>query len=146
MTNVDAVHQVICAHDTNAFFIVEVVFEGIILLMGCVLAFKTRNLQDEFGEAKQLILAMYNIAVVCSVVVVLTNFMSSGQAGSRLLYAVGIFWVTIFSSCVFIIPRLLEAYYGISGTRTSVSGFRASSVPGRTPVSGHNKSSATERT
>ena len=104
ITNVDAVHQVICAHDTKAFLVVEVVFEGSILLIGFVLEFKNRNLEDEFGEAKQIILSMYNIAVVCSAVVAVTNFIINGKAHSCLLYAVGIFWVMVFSSCVFVIP------------------------------------------
>jgi hypothetical protein len=100
--------RITCSHDTNALFIVEMLFEGGLVLAGCVLAFKTRNLHSDFGEAKQLILAMYNIAVVGSVVVIVTNVMTTGQASKRVLIAIGILWGSVFSSCAFVIPRLLQ--------------------------------------
>lgn len=108
MTGGNVEQRIVCAHDTNALFIVEMIFEGGIVLAGCILAFKTRNLQGDFGEAKQLILAMYNIAVVASIVVIVTNVMTTGQASKRILIAVGILWGSVFSSCAFVIPRLLQ--------------------------------------
>ena len=58
------VQRIICSTETNAFYITQVVFEVGIVAIGCFLAYMTRNLQDEFGEAKQLIFAMYNVAFV----------------------------------------------------------------------------------
>ena len=104
--NVD--RRITCRHDTNAFMIVEMLFEGGLVLAGCILAFKTRSLQGDFGEARQLILAMYNIAVVASIVVIVTNVMTTGQASKRILIAIGILWGSVFSSCAFVIPRLLQ--------------------------------------
>ena len=66
MTGGNVQQRVTCSHDTNALFIVQMFFEGGMVVAGCVLAFKTRNLQGDFGESRQLILAMYNIAVVAS--------------------------------------------------------------------------------
>jgi len=107
----DVTQRIICSHDTSAFLITELIFEGGLLLLGCILAFKTRNMKGDFGEAKQLIIAMYGIAVVGSVVVIVSNAMgeAQGQANKRFLYAVGIFWGTVFSCCAFVLPRLFQA-------------------------------------
>ena len=116
-------HRVICAHNTYAFFITEIVFEGSLILVGCVLAFKTRKLKDEFNEAEQLILAMYNIALVGSIVVIVMSSVQTGQASQRLIHAMGIFWATTFSICMFAIPRILRARDS-NNDRTQVSGLR----------------------
>mmetsp|Transcript_20067 Transcript_20067/g.43780 ORF Transcript_20067/g.43780 Transcript_20067/m.43780 type:complete len:771 (-) Transcript_20067:110-2422(-) len=139
----DVTHQLICAHDTNAFLITELVYEGGLVFMGCVLAFKTRHLKGGFGEAKQLIIAMYNIALVGSVVLIVINVMDNGQAARRTLIAVGILWGTVFSCCAFVVPRLLRVREDIrrsiastgadsttaaSASRVRVSGLRISGL------------------
>mmetsp|Transcript_19587 Transcript_19587/g.43617 ORF Transcript_19587/g.43617 Transcript_19587/m.43617 type:complete len:347 (+) Transcript_19587:3-1043(+) len=108
MNGADVSHRVICAHDTNAFFVTELIFEGGLVLLGCILAFQTRHLKGDFGESKQLIIAMYNIAVVGSVVVIIVNVMDSDQATKRVLVAMGILWGSVFSCCAFVVPRLLR--------------------------------------
>jgi len=107
-------HRFICSHDTLAFLITELIFGGGVVLLGCILAFKTRNLRGNFGEAKQLIICMYDIALVGSVTVIVTMVMGAGangtgQASERMLKAVGAFWVTTFSCCAFVVPRLIQA-------------------------------------
>ena len=96
-----------CAHDTAAFIVVQCAYEGGLILLGCYLAFKTRNLADEFGESEQLAIAMYNIALVSSVVLVIVNTVDVTGATSRVLVTIAIVWSTMFSSGVFILPRLL---------------------------------------
>ena len=85
--------RITCAHNTHALFIVELLFEGGLVVAGCILAFKSRHLKGDFGEAKQLIIAMYNIAVVGSVVLIVVNVITTGQASKRILIAIGTLWV-----------------------------------------------------
>eukprot|EP00563_Minutocellus_polymorphus_P021157 CAMPEP_0197725082 /NCGR_PEP_ID=MMETSP1434-20131217/6758_1 /TAXON_ID=265543 /ORGANISM="Minutocellus polymorphus, Strain CCMP3303" /LENGTH=223 /DNA_ID=CAMNT_0043310527 /DNA_START=158 /DNA_END=829 /DNA_ORIENTATION=+ len=108
MSGGDVQQRITCAHNTNALFIIEMLFEGGLVLAGCILAFKSRHLKGDFGEAKQLIIAMYNIAVVGSVVVIVVNVITTGQASKRILIAIGILWGSVFSCCAFVIPRLLQ--------------------------------------
>jgi hypothetical protein len=82
-------------------------FEGGLVLVGCVLAFKTRNLKEEFGESKQLIFAMYNIAFIGLIDVAIST-VHVGQSTKNMFYAFGIFWGTVFSSLAFVLPRLMD--------------------------------------
>ena len=77
------------------------------MLVGCFLAFKSRNVDRRYGESKQLIFAMYNIALVGIVFLILLSVADIDPSGSRLLQGVGVWWGTVFSSAAFVIPRLV---------------------------------------
>ena len=126
----DVEFRVVCAHETAAFFAVQLTYEGGLLLIGCVLAFKTRNMSDQFGgESKQLIVAMYNIALVASVVLIVANVVEAYNGTIRVFVTVAICWCTVFSSGVFVLPRLLRvrAQQGNSNRRVTLS--RGTSAP-----------------
>merc|ERR1712087_634676 len=94
---------------TPAFFIAMLIYEGGLVLVGCVLAFKTRNLHDNFNESKQILLAMYDTAVIGSVLLIVSNVAVTHQGAQRILFTVGVFWTTCFASMVFVLPRLMQA-------------------------------------
>jgi len=100
--------RIVCDTETQAFFIIQLVFDAGIVFAGCVLAYLTRNMKDDFGEAKQLIFAMYNIAFVGVIVVVVTKVADLASSGEKLLQALGVLWGTVFSTGIFVIPRLLQ--------------------------------------
>eukprot|EP00581_Thalassiosira_minuscula_P033328 CAMPEP_0183786912 /NCGR_PEP_ID=MMETSP0739-20130205/67270_1 /TAXON_ID=385413 /ORGANISM="Thalassiosira miniscula, Strain CCMP1093" /LENGTH=521 /DNA_ID=CAMNT_0026030977 /DNA_START=457 /DNA_END=2022 /DNA_ORIENTATION=- len=102
-------HRYVCSHDTQAFFVVMLTYEGGLILVGCVLAFKTRNLCDEFNESKQIIFAMYDLAVIGSVLLIVSKAVATSQGAQRVLFAVGVFWTTCFASLVFVLPRLIPS-------------------------------------
>ena len=101
-------HRYVCAHNTPAFFLDMLIYEGDLIVVGCVLAFKTRHLIEEYNEAKQLILAMYDTAFVGSFLLVFSNVVVTYQAHMRLVAVVGIFWATCFASSVFVLPRIMQ--------------------------------------
>jgi hypothetical protein len=101
-------HRYVCEHKTSAFFVVMLIYEGGLLIVGCVLAFKTRHLRSEFNESKQIILAMYDTAVVASILLIVCNAVVEFQGEKRLLFCVGIFWSTCFACAVLVIPRLMQ--------------------------------------
>lgn len=41
---------VTCGHETNAFAAVQLSFHAILILMGCVLAYLSRNLDPKYGK------------------------------------------------------------------------------------------------
>lgn len=89
------------------------------VLVGCILAFKTRNLSSALGEAKQLLFAMYNVGLVAAIVMLMGSFLDVDQKSVYVIEVVGIFWATVFSSCAFVLPRLLQVQKRAS-TRNSV--------------------------
>jgi len=116
-------YRVVCAHETIAFTTVQLAYEGAILVVGCFLAYKTRNMKDDFGECKQLLLAMYNIALIASIIIVLA-YVAELYGKLRILVTVGVCWSTIFSSGVFVLPRLLQVQQSNStATRSRPSTF-----------------------
>eukprot|EP00580_Thalassiosira_gravida_P010497 CAMPEP_0201632718 /NCGR_PEP_ID=MMETSP0493-20130528/6263_1 /ASSEMBLY_ACC=CAM_ASM_000838 /TAXON_ID=420259 /ORGANISM="Thalassiosira gravida, Strain GMp14c1" /LENGTH=851 /DNA_ID=CAMNT_0048104293 /DNA_START=624 /DNA_END=3179 /DNA_ORIENTATION=- len=155
-------YRVVCTHETIAFATVQLAYEGAILLVGCFLAYKTRNMvssksfcpleqlclfytldiqdhfhnlcptlhqtiraqqKDDFGECKQLLLAMYNIALIASIIIVLA-YVAELYGKLRILVTVGVCWSTIFSSGVFVLPRLLQVQQSSStASRSHPSSF-----------------------
>jgi hypothetical protein len=76
--------------------------------VGCYLAYKTWNLDEDFGEAKQLMFAMYNIAFVGGIIVLVVNVADMDGNGQSILQAVGVWWGTVFSTAAFVLPRLVQ--------------------------------------
>eukprot|EP00588_Corethron_pennatum_P015848 CAMPEP_0194279574 /NCGR_PEP_ID=MMETSP0169-20130528/14007_1 /TAXON_ID=218684 /ORGANISM="Corethron pennatum, Strain L29A3" /LENGTH=803 /DNA_ID=CAMNT_0039024019 /DNA_START=67 /DNA_END=2478 /DNA_ORIENTATION=- len=120
--------HVVCTQKSNAFMIVQLVFEGGLVVAGCVLAYKTRNHGSRLGEAKSLILAMYNILLVGVIVILIAETMNISQVTNYMVRAIGIFWATIFSSCVFVLPRLLRVKKSMG--RSSMQGGASSRMSG----------------
>mmetsp|Transcript_11109 Transcript_11109/g.16243 ORF Transcript_11109/g.16243 Transcript_11109/m.16243 type:complete len:785 (-) Transcript_11109:179-2533(-) len=115
--------HIVCSQNTMALFITEIVFEAGLIVIGCYLAFKTRNMNDNFGESKQLIFAMYNIALVSVVFLLLSILADLEQGDKKMLQAVGVFWGTTVSSAAFVIPRLIQVQNFTSGSNVALSGI-----------------------
>jgi hypothetical protein len=135
--NVDGVivQSIVCEADTDAFFIVQLVFDAGFVLAGCILAYKTRNLDPQFGEAKQLIFAMYNIALVGMIIIIVASVAEIDPNGRSVLQAVGVFWGTVFSSAAFVLPRIMQVRHDERerkhnrGSQARVSGISADITP-----------------
>ncbi len=79
-----------------------------VLNLSRFVAYKTRNMRKEYRDNMQLLLTMYNIALVGSVIVVVINVAERLQATARVFITIGILWVTVFSSCIFVVPKLFQ--------------------------------------
>jgi hypothetical protein len=77
------VQSIVCDTDTNALLIVQMLFEGGLILVGCILAYRSRNMNSEFGEAKQLLFAMYNIALAGIIVFLVVTVADVDPNGQR---------------------------------------------------------------
>jgi len=100
--------RVVCASESPAMMIVRFTFEGILILVGCVLAYKTRGLKKGFGESKQLIFALYNIALVIVIIGVVSGVVDMGVSYKYLLRTIGVLWGTGFSAAAFVVPRMVQ--------------------------------------
>ena len=101
--------RVECTTDSNAFTFTVLGFECGLVLIGCVLAFITRNLDSGFGQAKELGFAMYNIAFIGAIIAVITFAMDIDMTGQIVLFSMGIFCGSVFSSAAFVLPRLIQS-------------------------------------
>lgn len=100
--------RVICSQESLAFTIVMMIFEVGLVFIGCSLAYITRNMDDQFGEAKQLMFSMYNIFFIGLITSIIIMTMDIDATGEIVLRSIGIFWGTVFSSAAFVLPRLLR--------------------------------------
>jgi len=117
-----------CKRETPAFLSVVVLYETGLVLAGCALAFLTRNMEDDYGESKQLIFSMYNLALVAFVILIVSQITYWDPNGYKVLQAVGVFWGTTFSASAFVIPRLIQIKERVAafGTRGSSNSSRHS--------------------
>ena len=84
-------------------------FSAALILLGCGLAYLSRNIDAKFGEARQLIFALYNIAftgLIIVLILLLVNDMS--QSSKYALQAIGVFWASLVGSSAFVLPRLMQ--------------------------------------
>lgn len=97
-----------CGMESSAFYVAQSFYHGILVLTGCVLAYKSRHLDPAYGEAKQLGFAMYNIAFTYIIIGTILHVTEIDQIGRVVLQAIGILWGTVFSALAFVLPRLIE--------------------------------------
>jgi 7 transmembrane sweet-taste receptor of 3 GCPR len=97
-----------CEHDTNAFLITQGLYSSCLVALGCFLAFLTRNLDAKFGEAKQLLYGMYNITFTGLCFILLLAFADVTPEALHTFRAVAIFWGTVLTCAVFVLPRLFQ--------------------------------------
>lgn len=98
-----------CTTNSNAFSITVLAYEATLILIGCILAFMTRNMDSGFGQAKELMFSMYNIAFIGIVILVIAYAMEIDASGQIILFCLGIFAATVFSSAAFVLPRIMQS-------------------------------------
>lgn len=108
-----------CTTSSDAFFFTVITFECTLVVIGCVLAFITRNMDSGFGQAKELGFAMYNIAFIGLIIGVITFTMDIDMTGQIVLFSMGIFCGTVFSSAAFVVPRLIQSKQETSSAPTA---------------------------
>jgi hypothetical protein len=107
--NGDLIQNVQCQHDSMTYFWIQTVYDGLLMMIGCLLSFLSRNIDTRYGEAKQLLFGMYNVAFTGIVFICLRATESSTPNSLKVFRAAAIFWGTVITCCVFVVPRLLEA-------------------------------------
>lgn len=100
--------RLVCANESPVMSIVRLGFEAVLILVGCILAYKTRELEKGFGECKQLLFAMYNIALVMVIIGVVVEFVDMCVSNKYLLRTIGVLWGTGFSTAAFVVPRMVQ--------------------------------------
>ena len=103
------IQSISCEHESDAYFITQGVYFAVLILAGCLLAYLTRNIDPRFADSKELLFAMYNILFSVLMVALITNIVTIPGSAMSVLITTAIFWITVFSSIVFVIPTLMAA-------------------------------------
>ncbi|KAJ3087216.1 hypothetical protein HK102_011570 [Quaeritorhiza haematococci] len=90
---------------------------AMLIIYGCFIAWKCRNVPDAYNETKFIMVAMLLISFTAVAVVPVTLVMSNAQA-VYLLEGLGINFATTVSVGIFAIPKLWMAYMNIIPKRT----------------------------
>jgi hypothetical protein len=140
------VQQAVCDHKTDAYLINVLIFEAGFVLAGCYLAYKTRNLDEDFGEAKQLMFAMYNIAFVGGIIVLVVNVADMDGNSQSILQAFSVWWGTVFSTAAFELPRLVQVQQRRNKSQQNASSASGSACFTNVHISGLMKPSGCSST
>ncbi len=80
-------------------------------------------MKKQFRDNQQLILTMYNIALVYSTIFIVANVVDLYQGTMRIFLSIGVFWMTVFSCCVFVLPKLLQIRSAIGPGTAAMRGY-----------------------
>lgn len=123
-------YHIRCDHDSKAVIYTELAFKGCLVIVGCVLSYCSRNLDRRFGESKQLLFGMYNIAFTGACLLLLVAFVGASPEGIHVFRTLGVFWGTVLTCAVFVVPRLIQAMEPSSSRRNAsirISGLEETS-------------------
>jgi hypothetical protein len=95
-------------HGTGVFTILDLVFKGLMVLLGCVLAFATRQISSFLAESYSLAIIVYSITIFGLMIYLITAMATLDVEASLLLSMVGVCWSTSVSTIVLLGPRFLK--------------------------------------
>eukprot|EP00638_Chattonella_subsalsa_P014209 CAMPEP_0117804554 /NCGR_PEP_ID=MMETSP0948-20121206/17236_1 /TAXON_ID=44440 /ORGANISM="Chattonella subsalsa, Strain CCMP2191" /LENGTH=139 /DNA_ID=CAMNT_0005638249 /DNA_START=193 /DNA_END=612 /DNA_ORIENTATION=+ len=78
-----------------------------LILIGMYMSYQIRSVSDRFSETRYILFAIYNIALLCGITLLVTSF-DTGLALKILIGAVGYTFSCISGLCVVICPKILR--------------------------------------
>ncbi len=97
-----------------SWLIWTVTFRFALLVVGCYLTFKTRNVASEFNESKIMLFTFYNLFVSSTILPVLDSMLSAGSASGLIAYTVCVQLIVISTSLINIYPKVTSKFRALS--------------------------------
>jgi hypothetical protein len=104
------VETVICQSNSPAFAAISIGFKAILILWGCILAWKTRNVHGAFAESKQIMMIMYQIGFLSLIVLLLYYFLNVSSAAKVLIQSIVVLCVSLISAILLFGTRIFQLY------------------------------------
>ena len=104
------VETMVCQSKTPAFAAAAIGFKALLIVWGCVLAWKTRNVHGAFAESKQIMMVMYQIGFLSLIVLLLYYFLNVTNAAKVLIQAIVVLCVTLLSAILLFGTRIFQLY------------------------------------
>jgi hypothetical protein len=92
---------------TGVFDTIRSVFQAVMVLTGCVLAFATRQINSFLAESYSLAIIVYSLTIFGIMIYMILNIADLQVEAYLLLYAIGLCWSTSVSTVVLLGPRFL---------------------------------------
>lgn len=91
---------------TPAFFWIMFALNMGILIIGCILAWLARNVPANFNEAKQILFAIYNVAIIAVIVVVLGSVFRTSAEAISLTVSIGLLFSSLVTLAILFVPKI----------------------------------------
>jgi len=127
----DDEYIVVCNSSNNglAFFITTVCYFGVLLLVACLLGFKTRKAGEAFNESKLVALSVYNLAF-CSVLLVVVVLVLNDPDARFILVCVAVLIGVFFTVAILFVPKIYILARG-RGDQVRVSNLQSTLIGSR---------------
>ncbi len=99
-----------CVDNHGVVGIVSIVYVGILLLIGCVLSLQSRKLPNCFAEAKFIMLAIYNVALVVVMFGIVAAVADLSVSAETILLTFAIFLTTTGSVLLVFVPKFITIW------------------------------------
>merc|ERR1712195_116547 len=100
----------VCQSKTPAFAAAAIGFKALLIVWGCVLAWKTRNVHGAFAESKQIMMVMYQIGFMSTIMLLLYYFLNTSAASKVLIQSVVVLCVSLLSAILLFGTRIFQLY------------------------------------
>ena len=104
------VETIVCKSTSPAFAGITIGFKALLIVWGCVLAWKTRNVHGAFAESKQIMMVMYQIGFLSLIVLLLYYFLNVSSAAKVLIQSIVVLCVSILSAILLFGTRIFQLY------------------------------------
>mmetsp|Transcript_11342 Transcript_11342/g.14740 ORF Transcript_11342/g.14740 Transcript_11342/m.14740 type:complete len:850 (-) Transcript_11342:172-2721(-) len=106
VANVGDIDYYYCKLNTTFVTLLGMFHVGLVLI-GMYMSYQIRNVSDRFSETKYIMFAIYNIALLCAITLLVTSF-DTGLSLKVLIGAVGYTFSCICGVCCVICPKVLR--------------------------------------
>lgn len=119
---VGEVQYVVCESDKSFLPTVALIWKSGLILYGCYLAYLTRNVDSRFSESKHIFLAIYNVAFVGGLTLLVSQYLGVETLTAVLLQALGTVWCSSTSLVALFVPKLLNLSAAAMSTSSKTGG------------------------
>jgi hypothetical protein len=132
--------------NATEFLIVALATKGLMLSYGVFVAVSTRNVPSQFNEAIYIAYSLYNLLFTVLAVIPIIAFSAGNINVSLAVESFAVIWITLFTLCAMIAPKLYYVYRpngddirSTLGTKYGVKRMQHSKDPATSALS-HNES------
>lgn len=99
-----------CVENHNIVGVLSIIYLVIIVLIGCILSFQSRKLPNCFSEAKYIMLAMYNIALMAIMIGIVAGIADLSVGALTILLTFAIFLIATGSVLLVFVPKFIKIW------------------------------------
>jgi hypothetical protein len=99
-----------CTQNNNIVGIISIIYLAIVIVTGCILSYQSRKLPNCFSEAKYIMLAMYNIALIAILIGIVAAVADLSVSAQTLLLTFAVFVTATGSVLLVFVPKVIKIW------------------------------------